>query len=105
MNETVNCKICGSGFREDAIKDGKCELCTALYPKANSLQEAKELKNPKLDRLNEGHMHKVIIEKIYDVLTNEGILIECECGKKYFKRSPAQKSCGQCPKKVKETDK
>jgi len=103
MSESVTCKVCGAGFRKDALKDGKCNLCTALYPKANSLQEARELKNPKVDKLNEGHMHKVITEKVYDILVNEGILTECECGIKFFKSSPAKKKCGKCPKQAKET--
>jgi hypothetical protein len=99
MSESITCKICGAGFREEAVKEGKCDMCTKLYPKANSLQEARELKNPKIDRLNEGHMHKVIAEKVYDILVNEGILTECECGSKFFKSSPAKKKCGKCPKK------
>lgn len=99
MADPVNCKICGFGFREETMKDGKCDLCAKLYPKANSLQEAKESKNPKADKLNEGHMHKVIVEKIYDVLVNEGILTECECGKKYYRTSPAQKHCKSCKEK------
>lgn len=108
MSDPINCKVCGAGFREEALKDGKCDLCTALYPKANSLQEAKELKNPKVDKLNEGHMHKVITERIYDVLLNEGILIKCpSCNASYFKRSPRQTTCGKCPKETpvnKETE-
>ena len=98
--DSVKCNICGADFRPEAMKDGKCEQCNKLFPNANSLKEIRDKKNP--DKVNEGNLHRVVIEKVYDILDNLGILSECSCGKKYYKKSPAQKKCGECPEK-KET--
>lgn len=103
MSENLTCKICAADFR--SLENGKCVLCNKLYPDSNSLKEAKEKKNPK-SKENEGHLHNIILEKIYDVLHEHGILVKCECGNAFFRRSPAMKKCVECKDKkevIKET--
>jgi len=99
MNSEI-CKICMGGHKPGTLVDGKCGPCAKKYPGVDSMKEWKEKKNPEAkeeERVINDKIDKIVERKLKEF----GILADCPCGKSYFRKSPAQKSCGNCPK---ETD-
>ena len=93
--ETKRCILCNNEFRLKGLnEDGKCARCVAIHPDAKSRDDLKEKSEE--DKENEGRMINVINREIIRVLREHKILQDCECGRAYYKRSPAQKSCGKC---------
>lgn len=91
---TQECKICKAAFRESALTNGKCEVCNINYPGADSLADVNNKKPEDVE--NRGNMENVITRKVYEILKELGVTQECECGQDFYKRSPAQKRCGNC---------
>lgn len=92
------CKMCGFDFKPGTTEDGKCTVCIKKYPGVDSMKEWTEKQNPELkenDRIMEERVAAIVERKLKEV----GVLIDCKCGKSFFKKSPAQKVCGNCPKK------
>lgn len=86
------CNICKAEFRKGMLEEGKCSKCIELYPTAVN-PEDRHKKN-EADKENEGRLKNVVDKQIKAMLTEYGILNECDCGKLFYKRSPNQKSCG-----------
>ena len=97
--ESEKCVICEFDFKAGTMTDGKCTECAKKFPDSNSMKEVIEKNNPQLKK-NEEDMERRIAKSVERKLKEVGILSECECGKSFFRKSPAQKSCGSC----KETD-
>ena len=89
------CEFCKADFRPGILKKGKCVECEKAYPGAESMKEWKDKQNPALKE-NEAAMRKSVTKILHETLEELGILSCCECGEVYYKRSPAQKSCGRC---------
>jgi hypothetical protein len=92
------CKICGFDFKPGTTVEGKCTECVKKFPGVDSMEEWREKHNPELkknDKIMEERVAKIVERK----LKEKGVLVDCECGKSFFKKSPAQKKCGNCPKK------
>ena len=91
------CKMCTFDFKPGTLVDGKCGPCTERYPNVDSMKEWKDRKNPEAkeeERVINDRVAKIVERKLKEF----GILADCSCGKSYFRKSPAQKSCGKCPK-------
>lgn len=102
--ETGVCCICEGEFYKVKMREGKCDLCARLYPGAKSMDEVKEQQKTQQEQANKDSFDNRVERKIWDVLEQLGVLSNCDCGNKFFKKSPAQKSCGKCinPVAVKE---
>lgn len=97
MNER-KCVLCEATFREKAMVGDKCKKCHEKRPDVKSKEELRE-KNKRdfiAELINEG----TIQQMIYDTLEDAGLKREvCDCGNKFFKRSPSQKQCKTCAAK------
>lgn len=103
MTEVKNenhCNFCKAEFKPGALNErGKCFQCEKLWP---NLDDRAELNKDEKEKENEGRMKNVIRKEVEAYLLELKVLLTCpECGKSYYKRSPAQKSCG-CLKEGKE---
>lgn len=98
--EEAKCDICEQLFYSHAMKDGKCSLCAELYPKAKTKEDIKQNTKPKARTLSD----EVVREIVYEILEEANLKrVKCEqCGKLYFRTSPAQKSCPACRNKEKK---
>lgn len=97
------CVLCQANFLPQVMKDGKCPLCTKLYPDALSVEDIKITSKVKGRTMTE----EVVQDMIYKTLNEAGISrVKCDgCNKKYFKKSAAQKYCStECGAKSKEKD-
>ena len=92
------CKICMFDFKPGTLVDGKCTECVKRYPGVNSMKEWKEKQNPEAAEA-EKQINDRVVKIVERKLKEFGILTDCDCGKSYFRKSPAQKTCGNCPKK------
>lgn len=89
------CKICSFDFKPGTLLDGKCTECVKKFPDVDSMKEYREQQNPERkenERIMEERIAKLIDRKLKEV----GILVECDCGKSFFRRSPSHKHCGNC---------
>lgn len=94
MGDENICILCKAEFKEGALnEDKKCEMCEKLWPGITSKEDLK--KDPDEEK-NEGRLRTVIEKTVEDILVKHGILHKCECGKSFYKRSPAQKICSDC---------
>ena len=94
----TNCSICeGEFYAAKLDENGRCDSCRMRFPNAKSKEELQKQREGKNEKYNEGNIENIVKRTVMDMLTELGILQECECGQKYFKRSPAQKTCGNCP--------
>lgn len=98
--EEARCPICEGYFRTSAMEGDKCKLCAVLYPKAKTKEDIKSNKKPVAKTLTE----ETVREIIYEVLEEANLKrVKCEqCGKLYFRTSPAQKVCPSCRDKEKK---
>lgn len=97
INHSVNnCAICEGEFYESKMNDGKCEACNTRFPGVKNREELKKKRDESSNKYNEGSFDVRVEKKVKEVLEGLGILNKCECGEIYFKKSPAQKSCGNC---------
>ena len=90
----ANCSLCEGEFFVRKMTDGKCDLCHARFPHAKTKAEVKALQQSQNTIFNEGSFENRVKKQVYEILEECGILHTCNCGNKYFKRSPNQKSCG-----------
>lgn len=100
MNDrsTSLCGICdGEFYTAKMNSDGVCEGCQVRFPGAKSKVDIAKRRETSNEKMNEGNFDNRVIEIVNNILTELGILHKCECGKQYYKRSPAQKTCGSCP--------
>lgn len=93
--KTERCDFCKADFRIDAIKNNKCAECEKDYPGVATMKEWKEQQQPEF-KANELALKGTVTKIVNNILEELGILSECDCGKLYFKRSPAKKTCGNC---------
>lgn len=95
MVDEIKCAFCGQNFRPTALDEkGKCEFCRRKYPDAESPDDIKKKSNE--EKEHESKLVNIVAKQVDDILSNYGILKTCICGQLYYKRSPAQKSCGKC---------
>lgn len=89
--EFEKCECCKAEFRPGSLNDdGVCKTCIIL-----GLVDKAKKQEDKIEADNKERVRKIVA----DELEKFGILQKCECGELFFKRSPAQKSCGNCPNK------
>lgn len=100
MNNGIDdCAICGEKFQVAKMKDGKCDGCNTRFPGVANREDLKKQRDESSNKYNEGSFDSRVEKKVKDILSELGILSDCTCGKKFFKRSPAQKNCG-CKKET-----
>jgi len=96
--EENKCAVCLSeGFKSGALdKDNVCTMCNKLWPGAKTPEDRNKKKKPEVEN-HETHIKDLVTKQVDDILESYGILHRClTCSKLYFKRSPAQKGCGDC---------
>lgn len=103
MNSVDKCLICEQEFYVEKMTDGKCDVCHARFPgikdRAELLKQKEEKQN---EKYNDGNFDNMVTKKVTEVLKNYNVLVECGCGGFYYRRSPAQKTCGNCGDKKDE---
>lgn len=94
--EAEKCNVCLAEFREGMLDDnGVCTQCNVMWPGAKTPEDRN--KNKKHDVENQETITKeLVIKKVDEILEKYGILHKCDCGNLFYKRSPAQKKCGNC---------
>ena len=92
--EEEKCKVCLASFKPGFLENEKCPICVKLYPDAETPQDRYK-KKPKAKE-DEGRLETIVKKYIKESLIEYGILHECACGEYFYKRSPAQKTCGKC---------
>ena len=98
--EDNKCNVCEANFFGGPLVDGVCSNCTKLYPGVKTKEGLKKDKKPEVES-QEAITKELVTKQVDSVLESYGILHRClTCSNLYFKRSPAQKSCG-CDKEVK----
>lgn len=91
------CAICGDDFQVSKMKDGKCDRCFSQFPGIKNKEELEKMRTEKQEEgFNKGNLPNIIKTNVDKILEEYGILIKCECGTLYHKRSPAQKKCSKC---------
>ena len=96
------CVVClSSGFKSGALdSDNVCTTCNKLWPGAKKPEDRNKKKKPEVESY-EATVKELVTKQVNETLESYGILHRClTCSNLYFKRSPAQKSCG-CDKEVK----
>lgn len=98
VEQGTRCVICQADFRPGTLVEGKCTVCTGLYPDATCLDDIKDPNKERAHLMNE----PVIREIIYEILEEAGLKRKrCEdCKKLFFPRSPASKFCDSCRPKT-----
>jgi len=98
--EENRCVICEAYFRANAMEGDKCKQCAGLYPNAKTKEDI--LVKPKIK--GKTLSEETVREIIYEVLEEANLKrVKCEnCGKLYFRTSPAQKICPVCRAKEKK---
>lgn len=95
------CVLCEAYFRANAMVGEKCSQCDSLYPNAKTKEDIKVKFKNKAETLTEGRVK----ELIYEILEEANIRrVECDCGKLFFRTSPAQKQCLACKFKGSKTE-
>ena len=103
--ENDKCAVCLSeGFKSGTLdKDNVCIMCNKLWPGAKIPDDRKKKKKPEVES-HETQIKDLVVKQVNEILEEYGILHRClTCSNFYFKRSPAQKSCG-CDKKEREAN-
>ena len=99
------CIMCCFDFKPGTLVEGKCELCVVKYPGVTSMKEWREKQNPEAKE-TEKKINKRVEEIVTRTLTEMGLLVDCPCGKAFYRKSPAQRYCGkpECDGKEKEKE-
>ena len=99
------CVICDNEFYIAKMTDGKCDVCNARYPDIMSkaeLLESKEQAEKEKDVFNEGTLKNIISNEVDLILKKYGILLQCDCGKYFYRKGMNQKTCSpECRNKSK----
>ncbi|TES92004.1 MAG: hypothetical protein E3J87_06410 [Candidatus Cloacimonadota bacterium] len=100
--EENKCTVCLSeGFKSGTLEGGICGQCKKLWPGAKTPEDRNKKKKPEVESY-EATVKELVTKQVNELLESYGILHRCLiCSNLYFKRSPAQKSCG-CDKKESE---
>lgn len=98
--EDEKCKVCESGFPKGYLADGICDPCKLMWPGAKTKEDRNKGKRPDIESQDTRTKNMV-----NDLLESYGIIHKCDCGGYYFRRSPNQKGCGDCPRQVGEAAK
>ncbi|NIT58967.1 MAG: hypothetical protein GWN00_22905 [Aliifodinibius sp.] len=92
--ELEHCAVCEAEFKPGYLNGEPCEVCKKLFPGAKTKEDKHKNKKPEVEK------HEVDVKKIVEeTLINYGILIACECGNYFYRKSPAQKQCSECKNK------
>ena len=95
------CVVCLSeGFKSGTLDENNvCTMCNKLWPGAKTPDDRNKKKKPEVES-HETRIKELVTNQVNDLLESFGILHRClTCSKLYYRRSPAQKSCGDCPNK------
>ena len=98
--ENDKCAVCLSeGFKSGTLDENNvCTMCNKLWPGAKTPEDRNKKKKPEVES-HEATIKELVTKQVDELLESYGILHRClTCSNLYFKRSPAQKSCG-CDKK------
>jgi len=95
MPESVQCVICGAGFRPNVLRGGKCEVCRKKYPDATSRKELVS-EDVMKEKENRGHIQNIVDLRVEELLLKHDILSRCPCGNLYKKGGPNHKYCKEC---------
>jgi len=99
--EIEKCAVCEAEFRPGHLVEGTCEVCKKLWPGAKTKEDKENAKKPEIDS-HETRIKDLVTKRVNEMLELHGILHRClDCGNLFYKRSPAQKSCGCSKKEVK----
>ena len=97
--EDNKCNVCEANFFGTPLVGGVCSDCTKLYPGVKTKEGLKKDKKPEIES-HEVLIKELVTKQVNEMLESFGILHRClTCGKLYYRRSPAQKSCSDCPNK------
>jgi len=102
--KSEKCNLCGFDFKPGTLVDGKCGPCVEKYPGVNSMKEWREKQNPQAKE-NEMKINQRVEEIVTRKLTEMGLLVDCACGRAFYKKSPAQRFCGHPDCNAKELEK
>ncbi len=90
------CAVCLSeGFKSGTLDENNvCMVCNTLWPGAKKPEDRNKKKKPDVES-HEAQTKDLVTKQVNELLEGFGILHRClTCSNLYFKRSPAQKSCG-----------
>ena len=94
--EENKCNVCEAEFSAGHLVEGICKNCISLYPFAKTKEDLKQDKTPEVES-HEANIKALVTKQVNELLEAYGLLHRClSCSNLYFKRSPAQKSCGDC---------
>jgi len=101
MNEENKCALCDAEFKPGYLDNNSiCEICKGEHPGAKTKEDMNKKKKPEVES-HEALVKELVTKQVNELLESYGILHRClTCSNLYFKRSPAQKSCG-CDKETK----
>ena len=94
------CAVCLSeGFKSGTLDENNvCGVCNKLWPGAKTPEDRNKKKKPEVESY-EATVKELVTNEVNSLLESYNILHRClTCSNLYFKRSPAQKSCG-CDKR------
>ena len=98
--EENKCAVClAEGFKSGTLDENNvCAVCNTLWPGAKTSKDRNKKKKPEVES-HEACIKELVTNQVNELLESFGILHRClTCSNLFFKRSPAQKSCG-CDKK------
>ena len=102
MNEN-KCVLCDTEYKSGYLVGGICDTCKKEFPGAKTKEDMKKKKKPEIEN-HETLVKELVTKQVNDLLESFGILHRClTCSNLFFKRSPAQKSCG-CDKVANKTE-
>jgi len=96
--EENKCAVCLSeGFKSGALDENNvCGMCNKLWPGAKTPDDRNKKKKPEVES-HENIVKELVTKQVNELLESFGILHRClGCGNLFYKRSPAQKKCGNC---------
>ena len=98
--EENKCNVCEAEFNSGHLEDGVCKNCVSLYPGVKTKDDLHQDKTPEVES-HETQIKELVTKQVNELLESYGLLHRClTCSNLFYKRSPAQKSCG-CDKEVK----
>jgi Zn finger protein HypA/HybF involved in hydrogenase expression len=93
---TGTCVVCEGEFLAEKMVGEKCDSCHVRFPRIKNKKELEERREAEDNAFNAGSFESRVKALVEGKLQDYGILIKCECGNSFYKKSPAQKKCGKC---------
>ena len=105
--EENKCSVClSAGFKSGTLDENNvCTQCNKLWPGAKKPDDRNKKKKPEVES-REVETKELVTKQVNELLEEYGILHRClDCSNFYYKRSPAQKRCGDCSETISVVDK